>query len=807
MPFLRTHNHRIRCAGSAILTLCSIQTMAHGWVEIEVTRVGFSTLQEGDVVRRGIWTPVIVDAALVDEEQFDGYLRVSQFDQDGDKCYDRVPLHLRRETGGTQRLFLYALPNSAHVEGRFSVSVYDENGESVRVVSQGEPTYQALPARQPVNIAADDVLLISLSSGAIGRTADLVASESGLDWWQPLHVGHMSPADLPELWIGLEAVDYIVWDDARPESLTAQQIAALAEWVRQGGTLLVAASRTAGSLRLASGINSILPVDLGQLVTVENLPEFRRTALTFDSGERAQPRKERALEAGTGRLWWDIPFVDPIPIVECTLRPDGFRVFDEASDPSAVLTRRDLGRGQVFFCAVALKDLLRDGGSAAGLFQRLFQLRSLKNADDMRAKPVSLFAHVASAVAFARSGSLYLAAALLFSAMYLLVATFGSWGLLTLRGWRHHSWTAFALVAVAASGLCVVAVGSLRGIGETLHQVSIIDAVAGNGYGYATTLMGLKTGTDRRLDLWLPLDPLGATEPGKTTCFLRPLRGGSHVSSATTSFADPGEYLLQPASAVIRDVRIRATLKRFEGRWEGALRGTVTGEIAARGPLLLDGSYIANHLGVDLTNCYLLHTVRPAEKQSGPRSGDIYAYPIGDVPSDGTKVDLVSRCYPVGRDESVAQVIARRTLANAQRDWGSEFAGMLPTFGYGWREEAGIPLGQEKNALLLVSTSGEHDPGQEAGMRHAVFGPTTWSRDGLRQLDLRSRLRADTAVFIGFTEDPGPVRLFRRSGDRPFALLKPDPDHSWAMYRIQIPVTVYAASGEPGEEKPAVMPW
>ncbi len=45
-------------------------------------------------------------------------------------------------------------------------------------------------------------------------------------------------------------------------------------------------------------------------------------------------------------------------------------------------------------------------------------------------------------------------------------------------------------------------------------------------------------------------------------------------------------------------------------------------------------------------------------------------------------------------------------------------------------------------------------------------------------------------ILIGFADDPGPIRLFRRTGDGGYRVLNPDPDRSWTMYRIRIPVTV-----------------
>jgi len=759
-----------------------------GHVGVNVTRVGFPTLQLADVVRRGEWAPIIVDLDLVDLQSFDGTVRVGQFDQDGDECYDRVSVHLRADTGSAQRLYLFVPPSPPGRQDRFVVELFNEEGEAVQILSQGELTFQARPAREPVSIEEDDILILSLSTGTIGRIQDLTSLERQGTYLRRILVGHMSPEDLPELWIGLEMVDYVLWDDASPDALTKRQVNALVEWVRQGGTLLLAASNPAGALQLTESIRSILPVQLGQVASVDNLPDVRESLLSSEEdGRRLR---------GDAAPWWATPFDRPVPVAQCTPLDSAVRVPDDESNHSNVVTRRRFGRGHVIFSAVVLKDLFRGGGDASEFFRRVLHLHTVPDPQQGRPRPMTLLPYVTSAVAFARSGGWYAAFAFLFSLAYVLVATFGSWGVLGSRGWRRHSWSVFALVGIACSLLSVVVVGSVRGLGERLHQVSVVDTDAGSGQGYATALFGVKTGTDRRLDFWLPSDPLGAAEPDLTDCFLRPLPVGADPSATSSSFADPGEYRLFPASAVISDVRIRATLKRFEGRWVGALGGTVTGQIAVRRREIVEGSYIVNNLGVDLRDCYLLHPVLDIEDTSLARSGSIYAFPVGRIPADGERIELAPRCYPKVEGEPSGRRGTLPTLADAQSRWGSEFRSMMSQFKYGWGSEAPLTLGQEENALLLLSTIGDYDHERDAGMVAQVLGASTWSRDGLRHLDLREQLRRDAVMLIGFADDPGPVRLFRRAGDGPYRMLEPDPDRSWTMYRIRIPVTLHEVEAE-----------
>lgn len=780
--------------GAAVATT-GVTDIAYGVVEVNVTRVGFPALGPSDVVRAGSWVPIVVDLALLDQAEFHGSVRVGQFDVDGDECYDRVDVHLRAETGGAQRVVLYALPNPLRNRGRFLVELFDDEGNVVEVVTQGELEYQAQPAQLPETIPHDDILILSISTGTIGRVRDLAGPEQENLYIRPIRIGHMSPSELPELWIGLEMVDYVVWDDARPEQLTERRIRALLEWVRHGGTLLIAASRSVGSLKLNRTIEAALPVDIGDLVRVDNLPEVRKALLT---SRRTRDRRRRADDVP----WWDKPFDTPVSIVKCTLRDGATRIPNDKENESNVIARRRLGRGHVIFCAVTLQDLFSAPGSPSEFFQALFHLPVLQDETDVRSNSITLFPQVVSAVAFTQRAGLYLAMIALCSVGYVFLATFGSWALLGARGWRHHCWSTFAVVSITASLLTVFAVSSVRGFGgRTLHQISIVDVDAGDSYGFATAFFGVKTGLDTELDLWLPSDPLAATEPGRTNCFLRPLPVGNDPAELSATFADPEEYRLVPASAVVDDVRIRGTLKRFEGRWEGPLGGTLTGDIAVEGLRILDGSYVINNLGVDLHDCYLLHTGRDFARGTGFRSSEIYAYPIGDLRSDGSKLDLVPRCYRMDADESLAQLMNRSTLAEAQQKWGSTFRSILTSRGFdSWGGDA-ARLGQGKNALLLLTTLGEYDPKREGGLAQVLLGATTWSRDRCRRLDLHEQFRRDSVILLGFTDDPGPLRLFSRTGERPYRVLTPDSDHSWTLYRIRIPVTLVGREKEEGDDR------
>ena len=95
------------------------------------------------------------------------------------------------------------------------------------------------------------------------------------------------------------------------------------------------------------------------------------------------------------------------------------------------------------------------------------------------------------------------------------------------------------------------------------------------------------------------------------------------------------------------------------------------------------------------------------------------------------------------------------------------------------------------NLLDNLRDVAQLDPRTLEGFSAQMMGMTqTWSRDRLRWFDLRGQFTRDTAVLIGFARDPGPTRLFRRTGERRYRMIEPEPEYSWTMYRIRIPVTV-----------------
>ena len=90
-------------------------------------------------------------------------------------------------------------------------------------------------------------------------------------------------------------------------------------------------------------------------------------------------------------------------------------------------------------------------------------------------------------------------------------------------------------------------------------------------------------------------------------CFLRPLSPGP---APTSWYATPQRYAATPANALLESTPLRATLKQFEGLWQGELNGAVRCELTIdrRSGELTAGSWLQNDLDVPIAGGYLLYT-------------------------------------------------------------------------------------------------------------------------------------------------------------------------------------------------------
>lgn len=133
-----------------------------------------------------------------------------------------------------------------------------------------------------------DWLVVGVGSGEstlkLLTTVRLNANQAapGMAWQRggrppQVNVATLEPARVPDRWQGLEAADLVVLADVSERDLTAEQQAALRDYVVEGGTLVVTGGVNAR--RLATGFFAgLLPVTVSGTQTVSGLPALRAFA-------------------------------------------------------------------------------------------------------------------------------------------------------------------------------------------------------------------------------------------------------------------------------------------------------------------------------------------------------------------------------------------------------------------------------------------------------------------------------------------------------------------------------------------------
>jgi len=505
-------------------------------------------------------------------------------------------------------------------------------------------------------------------------------------------------------------------------------------------------------------------------------------------------------------------------LVEAFLEEDLPSAGANAAASTVLVASRGVGRGRLIFVGATVRDLLEPARNPESFLIPLLGLRLPTIETGMSHASCPLFPHLQEVVGFQATGASYLALAFLMSLVYLFGSTFGSWAFLKSQGRQQHNWTLFAVLAIIASLLSVSAVQAVRGVGQRLHQLSVVDISAGSAEAVATAYFGLKTGLYSEVDVWLPDDTTSAAESPDVRSYVRPMiEMARDLGDSQWHFTDPAEYRLRPASAKLDDVPVRATLKRLEGRWSGTITGSVQASIRVlrdsvgsedsqtgddANALVVDEiapeSTITNHLGVDLYDCYLIQAeVDAFDKERGflcrsprgqkPTAGRMaFVYPLGGI-RDGETIRVADRITrdAAGRPVRRRDWIEKNTMHARHEQWNSPFrsfifAADLPT--------AGLDSARQnfQKALLLLTTLAEYDPATQRVSRY-WDGGLELLPDRCRELDLSDRLTRHAMILVGFANHGGPVKLFTRTGGREYE--RRIPAEAWTMYRVVIPVS------------------
>lgn len=767
-------------------------------VEGRITRVGLFAGGE-PLVRSGSWSFVEVELRYRGVTPFGGQLRTEQRDRDGDVVISVA--HVALEPNGDWRPYqLYFVPYDTSAGDSLRVTLHDEDDELVRLRTDAGQEVAELVAPQAMDLRSDDILIVDISSpGKLPHVALLDMYRRGeTDSINRRRVRSMSPRELPARWQGLEAVDVIVWDDADPSALSAQQIEALADWVRSGGRLLLTAGRTWRALA-ESPLAEILPVRISGAEERSEAQEF----LDIIDNDRYAGRLDRAYAR--------TPFMRCIMVA----LPESLPLPTTCPNPQ-ICHRRILGRGMVTFLGASLKQLLpaprriekvaRDGdalsdedmkddpfvdiGCERVVARKLLALPPiLKDNAGIMGQYADLFQTVRGSIAFESVGTKFLIFAILFAAAYTLAATVGSYVYLKKRGWLHHCWTAFGLFSIAGSIIGTGMVGMLRGITRSVWQTSIVDTKAGTDEAHAMCLFGVKTPNHTRLDIALPVGEPGV-DADQRLGPVRAMPGSQGFEMQDARFAASSSYESLLAGERLADVPVRATLKEFQGSWHGRMDGRLEGKLVLRRPRESDsalryefgpGSYLRNGLGIDLKDCFLFLTT---EEVAGER-GQVLAncFYLGELPASGAQSELsdsrlrqallYQKAPADSEDQSPRPISSLPLLSKQLEDWVGRLRSILPMSGTLQSGRIRLTSGEDYPAVLMLSM---FDMIREETSRSVNF-----RRGHGRRLGCSFLLTRQTAMLIGRSESAPPALLEVNDNAQ-------KPSRSNTIYRIVIPV-------------------
>ncbi|MDX2197525.1 MAG: hypothetical protein SF069_00980 [Phycisphaerae bacterium] len=756
-----------RLEGLSLLVVGLIAgTAAAQVVEAKIDLAGFpAPTARALMAREGQWVPIAVDLRLPGVGLFTGSLRVASEDIDGDIVeFMRDGVSINAEAG-KRRYWCYA------------ISFLNRTGPSslfVDILDKDGATVQRVPVPDFDMASNDDMIVLDISDRQIVRLRAMQSEgwEGRGDAGKAKYTRHLvtsfsAATNLPDRWIGLEAVDAIFWDLPTPSQIGENQLQAVIDWVRRGGVLVLGLG--ANWQQVAdSTLAEIVPVaGSGATLSGNDLKFFPKTF----SDDAPPPTSATA----------------SIGVAAVKARREALVLFRDQVVPTGetvdLLATWCVGSGRVTTAATSLRELSNRVGNervleyVLGLTPRTkkYNDEEVKKQQNLLAMPTAgrgnIFAPIATAVSFSGQRAFFVLAAFGFVVAYSLIATVGTWSWLVRKKLTMHSWTAFTAAAVLGSALGLLAVSMTFGLRQGVHGVAVVDLVGGNSTGNGRCWIGY-TNASRQIASFTVGDPRSY------------LRGMSIANDGIVKFATPGRYRSLPDTGRLDDVPVRATLKQFEGAWTGEVGGTITGQLVADRATgrLKPGSWVKNDLPQEISGGLIFY-LDPRSK-AGPF--DALDQPVGGVTHWKRKgyvpasMNVIAAALPGlksgarTRENFTAEQYA--ALETAIGEWSAQTAAVrkdtprpelttLWDMQHAWAGPASTWLGRAfgsgdpSSMLMLASTRSLYLPNTSIKDFDTVGTPFT--TDGLSNMDISHWLIRGQAVVFLWSEQPGPIEFKR----------------------------------------------
>ena len=597
--------------------------------------------------RPDAWVPMVVSVKPAKADAAPYQLRVYQHDLDGDRAiYTKNITVNGTTTVGDQLFWMYFLPEPLHkglpdpsnsgtlrdLQKALAVFLCDPSGKQIAQLPITSTLSNVDPVREggtngngQHTIGTKLVLAVSANGGLQPQLGLLNAPGQVIGLTQDMEVASIREHDLPEDPLGYEPVDAVLWLDGDPADLDAggaHGFAALTDWVRFGGQLVITQPTT--NWQQTGNFGELLPVTVTGVATKAKDEPLEAMAVAPDTTD------------GLGDAvddWQHVP--GPFQLARATARPGTVveRWIDwtgdaKTADVTPYLARRAIGLGQVTWVAQPLTSEAQPTNNPGwpyvwmtimGWRSDAYTLppqTSATSGDDpsvairkgryQAGGLIDLGYPLMQGMNLGSKGAWLIVLAIGFFIAYWLIAGPGTYGYLVAKRRQGMSWFLFAAAALVATAVTIGVVKLvLRGPPEVKHITMIRVAPGQPAIAYC------------RFGLYIPRDgeqtiELGNTTPGQLS-YLAPLAKHPGLLKEGDEFPTPLDYEvpvrdLTTTETPVLKVPYRSSLKSFEARWVGDLPAKVGGGGLAidpdEGRLPLKGT-LTNDTGHDLTDVYL----------------------------------------------------------------------------------------------------------------------------------------------------------------------------------------------------------
>jgi hypothetical protein len=610
---------------------------AHMDIEAEIVGVRVGV---GGRYKAGCWTPVEVSlggARFLDE----GELTLTL--PDGDGVPSRFSTRFRpvgpEVDSGRTPVTLYA--RFGRVKSELAVELRSGGG----VVDRRVFTPGATPGYSPA-VRSEQELVICVGPGSLGVEQAVALLEQEADR-RTVVVRVEDLAELPTRWYGYEAVQTVVLSTSDREMYaglkpTNPHVAALEEWVRLGGRLVLCAGEHAEAI-LGHG------------------PEAALARLAPGRVEQMVPlRRAKAYELYCGSS------------VRVPMSRDGIRVphfvdvrgkIEAADGPLPLVIRGAHGFGQVALIAADLDQppfaQWQDRGFLMGKLLG-YPARPLDEDEEgtalMHYGYTDLAGQMRSALdQFPSVWVVPFSVVVGLVVLYVLAIGPGDYFLLRkVVGRMHLTWVTFPLIVVAFSVTAYVLAHRFKGDRILLNQVDLVDVDAESGRVRGTAWVNVFSPRTRRYDLAFQpylFDGRAAGDAATLTGWLG--LPGDALGGMNPRTAEPAVwrtcYDFRPGLEDLQDVPIRVwSTKSLTGRWTARTQVPLSGELVEEEGLL--SGRITNALRFRLSDCLLAY--------------GIHAYELGTVEA-GETIRVGSK---VKRRELKSLLTGRQIVFNEEKD-------------------------------------------------------------------------------------------------------------------------------------------